>query len=167
MSLLKKQKVTFFFIKKLCKDTSILFLFFFFFKNTNQRIQKQMKKKTHTHTNEKYIKRKRLKKKTKEKEKTKTDGFRKKKIYIYIMATHVHIAHGFLIFFFIGVSPLVFSPFWGKIPANFFSSPPSNQTPTKNILSPLFFHFFSIFPINQRTLKSASQKSTLKHNWAK
>ena len=79
MSLLKKQKVTFFFIKKLCKDTSILFLFFFFFKNTNQRIQKQMKKKTHTHTNEKYIKRKRLKKKTKEKEKTKTDGFRKKK----------------------------------------------------------------------------------------
>ena len=86
MSLLKKQKITFFFIKKLCKDTSILFLFLFFFflKNTNQRIQKQMKKNTHTHTNKKYIKRKRLKKKTKEKEKTKTDGFRKKKIYIYI-----------------------------------------------------------------------------------
>ena len=56
-----------------------------------------------------------------------------------IMATHVHVAHGFLIFFFIGVSPLVFSPFWGKTPANFFSSPPSNQTPTKNILSPLFY----------------------------
>ena len=122
-----------------------------------------MKKNTHTHTNKKYIKRKRLKKKTKEKEKTKTDGFRKKKIYIYIMATHVHVAHGFLIFFFIKVSPLVFSPFWGKTPTNFFSSSPSNQAPTKNILSPLFSHFFSILlipPPTKQTLKSVSPKRT-------
>lgn len=30
--------------------------------------------------------------------------------------------------------------------------PPSNQTPTKNISSPLLSHFFSIFPISPPTI---------------
>ena len=132
---IKKTKGNIFFLLKNCARTlQFCFCFFFFLRTQTKGFKNKWKKNTHTHTNEKYIKRKRLKKKTKEKEKTKTDGFRKK-----IMATHVHVAHGFLIFFFIGVSPLVFSPFWGKTPVNFFSSPPSNQTSTKNILSPPFY----------------------------
>ena len=76
--------------------------------------------------------------------------------YIWVFCL-LHIVRVFL---------LVFSPFWEENilvgpgrehpgPINFFSSPPSNQIPTKNIFYPLFSHTFSIlykiFP-TKRTL---------------